>query len=331
MKKNQQGLSLVELLIAMGLGLVLMGGVIHVFLSSRTVFSTQQAISRVQESGRLAMEFIAEDTRMAGYMGCLQRGTSPVIDITNPDSFWENFEEPLRGYSASGLPGNINLNPAPLDGTDVLVIRSASGAMHYLSEQNINNSLKVYPGSNQGVTIKSNEPVVVSSCINARVFHPSAVSSSGTGGATTITHIGGWGEGNGKAERFDIGAEVIPVATTIYYVANNPANRPALYQKTGANPAVEVIEGIESMALTFGLDSDGNDIVDTYKAVASIQESEWPNASSVRVELLAQSTEANVLEDAQPYFFKDEQQDAPEDRRLRQVFSSLIAIRGKVN
>lgn len=331
MKKNQQGLSLVELLIAMALGLVLMGGVIHVFLSSRMVFSTQQAISRVQESGRLAMEFIAEDTRMAGYMGCLDRTIQPEIAITTPDAFWENFEEPVRGYPSGDLPVGLNLNPAPVDGSDTLVIRSARGAMHYLSEKNITNSLKIFPGTNQGITIKAGEPVVVSNCVSARIFKPATVSAGGAGSASTITHGGGWGEGNSPSENFDVGAEMIPVSTTIYYIANNPANRPALYQKIGTSPAVEIIEGVESMALTFGLDTTGDDVVDSYKTTASMAAVDWPKASSVRVELLVQSNEANVLEDAQSYHFRDAMQDAPEDRRLRQVFSSLIAVRGRVN
>lgn len=331
MKKNQQGLSLVELLIAMGLGLVLMGGVIHVFLSSRTVFSTQQAISRVQESGRLAMEFIAEDTRMAGYMGCLDRSILPDIAITNPHAFWENFVEPVRGYQAGSLPAGVNLVPAPINGTDVLVIRSARGAMHYLSEKNSNNSLKVHPGTSQGVTVKNGEPVVVSNCVSARIFQPSAVAPGGTNAASTITHTGDWGEGNSPSENFDAGAEMIPVSTTVYYIANNPANRPALYQKIGAASAVEVIEGVESMGLTFGMDTSGDDVVDSYKTIGSMTPGDWLQASSVRVELLVQSNEANVLEDAQPYHFREQQQNAPEDRRLRQVFSSLIAVRGKVN
>src|SRR5690554_5044513 len=78
--RKQQGLSLVELMISITLGLVLMTGVMQMFLSSRTVFSTHQAISRIQENGRLAMEFISQDVRMAGFMGCMSRDRDMVSD-----------------------------------------------------------------------------------------------------------------------------------------------------------------------------------------------------------------------------------------------------------
>jgi type IV pilus assembly protein PilW len=95
---RQRGLSLIELMIAITLGLVLMTGVIQVFLSSKNVFSTQQAVSRIQETGRLAIEFISRDTRMAGYMGCGSR--AKTVDITNslnnPNSARNSFHEAIQ-------------------------------------------------------------------------------------------------------------------------------------------------------------------------------------------------------------------------------------------
>ncbi|RYZ81289.1 MAG: prepilin-type N-terminal cleavage/methylation domain-containing protein, partial [Moraxellaceae bacterium] len=46
---KQKGLSLVELMIAITLGLILMSGVVKVFLNSKSTYSTQQALSRIQE------------------------------------------------------------------------------------------------------------------------------------------------------------------------------------------------------------------------------------------------------------------------------------------
>ncbi len=328
MNRHQQtGLSLVELMIAMLLGVVLMGGVIDVFLSSRTVFSTQQAISRVQESGRLAIEFISEDVRMAGYMGCLDRTVLPDIGITAPEAFWDNYQERVRGYTSDALPTGLSLDPAPLANTDLIVVRSASGAMHYLAEPNDVNTLKVLPGSENGVSIKAGQAVVASNCVGARIFKPSAVASG------TITHTGGWGGGGSysPSENFDTGAEVIPVFTTVYYVANNPFDRPSLYQKTGSTvSAVEVIEGVENMAISLGRDTNTDGVIDTYTNIAGVNENQWVNVGSVKIELLVQSNEENVIEDVQPYLFRGDAVAGPDDKRLRQVFSSLVAVRGKV-
>ena len=70
MKSRQQGLSLVELMIAITLGLVLSAAVIQVFMASRSSYRVQESLSLIQESARFAMDYIGREVRMAGYMGC---------------------------------------------------------------------------------------------------------------------------------------------------------------------------------------------------------------------------------------------------------------------
>ena len=63
----QKGLSLVELLIAMALGLLLTVGALQMMLSSQTIYRTTDTLSRVQENGRFALNFLAKGIRMAGH------------------------------------------------------------------------------------------------------------------------------------------------------------------------------------------------------------------------------------------------------------------------
>lgn len=65
--KLQYGLSLVELLIAMALGLLLTVGALQMMLSSQGLYRTTDSLSRIQESGRFALDFLAKDIRMGGY------------------------------------------------------------------------------------------------------------------------------------------------------------------------------------------------------------------------------------------------------------------------
>lgn len=64
---NQKGLSLVELLIAMLLGLMLTAGALQMMLSSQEIYQTTDTLSRIQENGRFALNFLAKDVRMAGH------------------------------------------------------------------------------------------------------------------------------------------------------------------------------------------------------------------------------------------------------------------------
>ena len=64
---HQKGLSLVELLIAMALGLLLTVGALQMMLSSQTIYRTTDTLSRIQENGRFALNFLAKGVRMAGH------------------------------------------------------------------------------------------------------------------------------------------------------------------------------------------------------------------------------------------------------------------------
>ncbi len=64
--RQQQGLTLVELMIAMVLGVFLIGGLIQVFMSGRASYRVQEGLGRVQESARFADFYLGRVLRNAG-------------------------------------------------------------------------------------------------------------------------------------------------------------------------------------------------------------------------------------------------------------------------
>jgi len=69
--RRQAGVSLIELMIAMLIGLVLILGLVQVFGASRQAYQLSQGIARNQENGRFAVDFLSRDLRMAGHTGCV--------------------------------------------------------------------------------------------------------------------------------------------------------------------------------------------------------------------------------------------------------------------
>ena len=67
MRRYQSGFSLVELMVAMALGLLITGAALSLFSTNQRMFQLQQGESELQEQGYLAMRFIVEDVRMAGF------------------------------------------------------------------------------------------------------------------------------------------------------------------------------------------------------------------------------------------------------------------------
>lgn len=69
-RHGERGLTLVELLVALALGLIVLLGVVYVFSGARASHRHQESYSAIQESGRIALEIVSRDVRMAGYTGC---------------------------------------------------------------------------------------------------------------------------------------------------------------------------------------------------------------------------------------------------------------------
>lgn len=346
--KKQSGLSLVELMIAITLGLILMTGVIQIFVSSKAVFTTHHAVSRIQETGRLAMEFLSKDIRMAGYMGCASRSASMEITNTlkNAANFNYDFATSIIGYSQSTLPAGI-LAPDPTKDTDIVVIRSAGG--NGVSITKNNNGAQVFAtdlgtetgacsdGSNKISGICAGDILVVTDCEKARIFQATSIniasneanivhSAQGTPG----NDITSWG-GNSAPddEVFEPGSEIIVATNTAYFIATGVSQRPSLWQSINGT-ALELLEGVEDMAISYGVDTDASFDYVPNQYVKANAVTNWDRVVSVQVDLLVASVEDNVLPETQIYSFDGENNKNPGDRRLRQVFTSTIGIRSRL-
>ncbi len=87
---KQSGLSLIELMIALALGVFIVAGIFQVTVGSRQAFEVIQAQSMTQESGRFATQFIADTTRNAGYINY------GALDSVNADDFAQALIDTLE-------------------------------------------------------------------------------------------------------------------------------------------------------------------------------------------------------------------------------------------
>ncbi|HEU0202747.1 MAG TPA: PilW family protein [Burkholderiaceae bacterium] len=76
-RAHQRGLSLIELMVAITLGLFLLTVTISVFLGISRTARTQDAASRLDENGRFAIESITRAIRLAGYRNWGGPGGAP--------------------------------------------------------------------------------------------------------------------------------------------------------------------------------------------------------------------------------------------------------------
>ena len=384
---RMRGFSLVELMIALGLGLLLTYAMINVYLSSKTAFRRQDQLATVQQSVRTAFEYLTSDVRMVGHMGCFTgradggwssnlsasdvrtnysigiegfdyamtgtpigytlTGNSPT-NVTTA-SLWTNNNAAAGGLTAipvttfSGSSTGDGLTP----GSDVLVVRSVSGKPVRLSAA-------VAPGATSmtlefidktscttGAAVGSGfcaaSHGLISSCTTAKVFSLSAATAAAPS-TTTVTLASGTNVG---AEAFPLnGTEVFPLQTVAYYVKKSSSGTStSLYRRTfDGNDAngveQELIEGVESMQLTYGVDTSTppNGVIDNYVTADGV--TSWNTVVAVRMALLmraADPVEAGTTVPATglvngvtiTYPTTGSQYD-------RRVFTTTVAVRNKI-
>ncbi len=86
LKIKQQGMTLVEIMIALVLGVFLIAGVLQIFLGAKQSNRMLDNLSRMQENGRFAMDFISRDIREAGLSEvCYTKPVPIAIAGTNND------------------------------------------------------------------------------------------------------------------------------------------------------------------------------------------------------------------------------------------------------
>lgn len=318
--QNQQGMTLVEVMVAMTIGLVLLGGVVTVLSSSQNTYRVNEALARMQENARYAFQLLSRDIRMAGYRGCAGDSVA-VTNVLKATGFLWELDQPLEGFEAgvNALPSEVTL---PLGGRDVIVVRGVEGI-----GTNILSHLLDFAGLSipSGSGLQADDAVLVSNCQGAAIFQITGISASG--GQDTIEHDGGDGKPNSTAAlgRTFTGGEMARIGTRIYYIRLNPRGIPALYWRSGGNTE-ELIEGIENMQIQYGEDTDGDRAADFYRTADQVLD--WDNVVSVRIDLLVQSVEDGIARQPQTYTFNGVSV-TPADRRLRQTFSTVIALRNR--
>ena len=251
-RKRQTGVSVIEVMIAMLLGVFLLGSIVQFFAQSRQSSRVHEATARMQETGRMALEVMSRDIRMADFWGC----TSEVTNIVN------NLNPAGAGfvdYTAGGIEGTEGGAGA----SDTLVLRGGFGTGLTVEPPfgpQASANLQVAAGN----SLEQGDILLVSDCIQGDVFQ---VSNANPGGSGSIVHNTGTATAPGNYNASNPGcpgsnahclskvygadASVFSVQEITYSVATGSEGEPALFRN-----GVEFLEGVEELQVLYGEDTD---------------------------------------------------------------------------
>jgi type IV pilus assembly protein PilW len=324
--RRMSGLSLVELMIAMTLGLATVGAVGWVYLGTSQTFRSQDAIARLQEGARYAFEVISNDLRMTGAAACSYRTSANIIPSYTTVWYANLFEQPLFSAEANGSAG------ATTEFSDALRMIRADVTREHIVVSHAPPAITLGAFTD----ISAGNPLLVTDCVNAAVFQ------AATAASPSITYAGALPQTYVPSATSS--PRVYPLYAATYYVDTNPAGVPALYRLTPAG-AEELVEGVEDLQVTYAVDSDAvqdgeaNMVggaayltgaqVNASAALGATPAERWERVVSVRVSLLMRTVENNVTPTPMVYSYNGVNDIQAPDRRIRKVFTHVIKMRNR--
>ncbi len=106
-RARMRGLSLVELMVAITIGAILLGGAVTLFVNNRDTYRTTNELSRLQETARYALDMMVKDIRMAGFFGCSDRLDTVTLNVpvATDGELWHLNLDPGAGTIVPPIEG----------------------------------------------------------------------------------------------------------------------------------------------------------------------------------------------------------------------------------
>jgi len=348
-RNKAAGFTLVEIMIALAIGLILISGMIFVFLGYKRTAALNEAVVEMQQSARFAFNILARDIRMAGFQGCVGPQDNPANVLADTS--------PTINPAATAVGGAVITSPSVLTPTGPIGFELPNDGITPVLNSNV---LSVQFGSLETFQLapmaSANAPVVlqaqatdfvtgdlvlISNCQVADIFQVSSTQlsvlqhdSSVNSGQQSLSAAYGTG---GNANR----ARAMRFESNVYFLADTGRTNSAgdritsLYRQAlpYTNPPLEIIESVEDFQLRFTVRENDDEL--RYLSAADLDENDAQNIVSVQMGLLMQSYDRVTDTDQTGTHWLAGQLVDPDagnpgnSRRLRMAFNSTVRVRNR--
>lgn len=308
------GLSLVELMVALGISSFLMLGLATTFKNSSDTQREMEKSGRLIENGRYAIELLSSELHHAGYYGSYYKPvTIPAAlpdpcEISNLATLTSAMALPLQGYTATSLTTRPNISATTCDnkglfitanvkaGSDIFVVRRASTTV--FTGAPVDNEVYLQSNPREGSILlgDSSADVPDTAADNAaqtmKKYPNDAASTDFADTRKYQTHVyfvAPCSFGSGTDEVCTAADDTVPTLKRLELTSDDTDTQMRV---------VPLVEGVEYMKLTYGIDTSpatinlttgfaGDGIPDSYVATPTL--AQWPLVVAIRVYLLIRS------------------------------------------
>lgn len=333
--RPEQGFTIVELMVALALGLVITTALVYVFIANNLSYRVQTGLARAQESGRFAVDFLARDIRMAGFNGsCLTRGD--IVKNTLNAGYPSSISTSVQGYDAAAGAWSPALDASiaarsPSTGSDILTLRLAGDGVPLDTPYMPTTAAALHVPA--GSPFRQYDIAVICDAVGGAIFQ---ITNANPGTSGSLVHNTGTGSPGNVTKDLDhkyaANAEIFTVSTRSYYVAPNARGSTSLWMLAAPCPVgescpVELVEGVERLQLEYGLDTDDDLQHSANRFLTAGLVTDWSQVVSVRIGVLVRSADDGLRTTATALSFNGSA--TTSDRRLRKTYSSVVHLRNR--
>lgn len=279
--EKQYGFTLVELMIAMLLGLLIIGGVIAVFLSNKQTYATHNAISQVQDSSRNTFELLSRDIRETGLTGCGNSGRIANVLNNGPNGaatklWFADMANAIRGYDGSTADPAVAFSTATTSPTsaDVGLRVSNTSSIQLVGGDGTGLTVGNHDITNSRITVNETDALVAAGdfvvvCDPDHAVVAQVTSLTGSPAVLTLgtgtTSPGNCSTGlgfptqctstTGNVYSYIGNSQVSKLYAVDWYIGFNPLGGKSLYRIALANGAAtaaqEMVRDVRNMQITY--------------------------------------------------------------------------------
>ncbi len=302
--KVQQGISMVEMLVALGLGAFLMLGLTQVYMTNQQTSILQDDFARVQESGRIGAEMLIKEIRMADFNGCVP-STADIashLDTADPD-----FDPDGMDFLAGGVSGANDVTTISFNGgatvittvpnSDTLILRGMTDACEGLGRMTGTNNAASFFLSSANCPIGEGDILILANCAGGDMF---SVSNYNTANVTVvhntgnITEVGAVDNATSSFSRiYEAGASILRPYQKTFYIAPGVDGNSLFLRESADNFSQELVTNVTNFQVFYGEDSNGDGSVDRYRDADNV--GDFNDVLSVRIELTVGSGEVEKI------------------------------------
>jgi type IV pilus assembly protein PilW len=320
-----RGVGLIELMVAITIGLVLIAGALSVFVNSRQTYKVNQEVARMMENGNYGLDEIGRSLKLAGYWGRNNAETLVRRRFAAPEGNGINIAAPATNDCTAGWYANVAVRVEGLNNTNVPYNNTCIPTARYQPNSDVLVIRHVEPSSVDTADLANNTVYIRSDPTGAELF----VGNAEPGGFTAIAANFRLRAMALYVSPFTVSANEVPLIPSLRKVELGAGTAgPELSVPAAPDTSEVLISGIENMQIHYGIDTNGDGSANQYIDADNVAANQWNNVSAVRIWLLVRAeAEENGYSDESTHRLPDGVTVATNDRFRRLLISRTIQLR----